>query len=585
MRRIFANWLAAICHVIPSVTRAVVVATVPEKQGLELIASWPQSESEFSDLQTLAEQNLSGRQDLGVENRGARKVTGEPLETITYPLGNVAGRQLALAIEYLGRSSAMSKAVQLQLDGAAAVLEPVYDSLTDAANKPLITTMQLVASCLEHERYLSAATEAMTELANLFSCDRVSFGRLQDSLVQVDAVSHSARFDHRANVIREIGECMHEAAVQNTILSYPCPNGVPFIIRCHDELAEKHHVQSIVTIPFGIKKIAGAITFERKNGPQFEQKTIERLQQIVTLVGPLLTIRHSDEQPFWATLKKQTLRWLKDILGPRHLTAKVLVGCAVLGLLLSSIIQGEYNIAADARLEAKTQRVVVSSQDGYIAHAEVRPGDVVQKGEVLGALDDKDLLLQRKKWTSQLEQLQTEYRDALAKHDRSTISITNAKILQAEAQVQLIDEQLIRTRFVAPFDGLIVSGDLSQALGSPVERGQILFTVAPLDSYRIILQVDERDIGHVTGDQQGILVLSGMPERPLPFSVQKITPVSIAEEGRNYFSVEAAVDENSDLLRPGMEGVAKIKAGEKKLLWIWGHGIWNWLRIRFWSLF
>ena len=73
--------------------------------------------------------------------------------------------------------------------------------------------------------------------------------------------------------------------------------------------------------------------------------------------------------------------------------------------------------------------------------------------------------------------------------------INRAKIDQAEAQIALLDEQLARTKVVAPFNGVIMKGDLSQSLGSPVEHGQVLFEVAPLESYRVIVQVDERDIG------------------------------------------------------------------------------------------
>ena len=143
---------------------------------------------------------------------------------------------------------------------------------------------------------------------------------------------------------------------------------------------------------------------------------------------------------------------------------------------------------------------------------------------------------------------------------------------------------MLRTQLTAPFDGLVVSGDLTQALGSPVERGQVLFTVAPLDVYRILLQIDERDIGNVAQGQQGSLVLSSMPEKDHAFAVGKITPVSTAEEGRNYFQVEAKITEGSEMLRPGMEGVAKITVDRKPLIWIWTHRLLDWLRLTFWKL-
>ena len=41
---------------------------------------------------------------------------------------------------------------------------------------------------------------------------------------------------------------------------------------------------------------------------------------------------------------------------------------------------------------------------------------------------------------------------------------------------------------------VVVSGDLTQSLGAPLERGQVMLELAPLDAYRVTLQVDERDI-------------------------------------------------------------------------------------------
>ena len=54
-------------------------------------------------------------------------------------------------------------------------------------------------------------------------------------------------------------------------------------------------------------------------------------------------------------------------------------------------------------------------------------------------------------------------------------------------------------------------GDLSQSLGSPVERGEVLFEVAPLDDYRIIVEIDERDISMVSAGQLGTLTLAALP--------------------------------------------------------------------------
>jgi multidrug resistance efflux pump len=160
--------------------------------------------------------------------------------------------------------------------------------------------------------------------------------------------------------------------------------------------------------------------------------------------------------------------------------------------------------------------------------------------------------------------------------------ILAAQMRQAQAQLSLVEEKLERSRITAPIAGLVVSGDLSQRLGTPVESGETLFEIAPLDAYRVVIQVDERDIAFVRVGQIGRMVLTGRPGDPIPFKVGNVTAISEQQDGRNVFRVEAEVDKTAASLRPGMEGVGKIVAGERSILWVWTHGFTDWLRLSLW---
>jgi multidrug resistance efflux pump len=225
----------------------------------------------------------------------------------------------------------------------------------------------------------------------------------------------------------------------------------------------------------------------------------------------------------------------------------------------------------------------VAPFDGYITAARVRAGDLVQAEDILCTLDDRDLKLAQLKWHSQKEQYVKQYHLAMAQGNAAQVKIITAQIAQAEAELALVQDQLVRTQVRAPFAGVVVSGDLSQSVGAPVERGQVLFKVAPLDTYRVLLQVDERDTAEVAVGQRGHLVLSALPTDPLPFTIDKITPVSVAREGRNYFRVEAQLDHTPPHLRPGLEGVGKITIGRRLLLWNWTRRGIDWLRLFAWS--
>jgi len=129
----------------------------------------------------------------------------------------------------------------------------------------------------------------------------------------------------------------------------------------------------------------------------------------------------------------------------------------------------------------------------------------------------------------------------------------------------------------------VVSGDLRQLIGTPVEQGKVLFEIAPLDAFRVVLQVDEREIAQLAQGQQGELVLSGIPGERFKFTVKQVTPVAVAQEGHNFFRVEAQMDGGLHRLRPGMEGVGKVKAGRQSLIWIWTHSLVDWLKLSLWT--
>jgi RND family efflux transporter MFP subunit len=241
-------------------------------------------------------------------------------------------------------------------------------------------------------------------------------------------------------------------------------------------------------------------------------------------------------------------------------------------------------VTADARVEGEVQRAITAPFQAYVRDTKVRAGDAVRKGELLARLDDRDLQVERARLTAQREQLAQQYRDAMARQERAQVRVTSAQIAQTEAQLALVEEQLARTEVLAPFDGLLVSGDLTQSLGAPLERGQVMLEIAPLDVYRVVLQVDERDIADVRLGQRGELVLTSMPGSRYAVTVAKITPVSTAREGRNVFRVEATLEKQAVArLRPGMEGVVKIEVEERRLAGIWTRRLVDWLVLKRWT--
>jgi multidrug resistance efflux pump len=244
----------------------------------------------------------------------------------------------------------------------------------------------------------------------------------------------------------------------------------------------------------------------------------------------------------------------------------------------------DYWVGAPARLEGAIQRALVAPTDGFLKSAHVRPGDAVRADQVLAEMVEQDLELEQRKLESEIAQHENALRGALSRGDRTLYATSAAKADSAAAQLALIAEQRLRGRVRAPFDGVVIKGDLTQSLGAPVQRGEVLLTLAPSGEYRLIIEVDERDIAHLQAGQSGVLALSALPGSQSEFKVARVTPLASARDGRNFFEVEGKLDALPAGVRPGLSGVAKIHTGERAFGWVWGHRLVDWISLKLWAL-
>jgi hypothetical protein len=456
----------------------------------------------------------------------------------------------------------------------------------EAARLRVKLIMQFVSVLLEREDFGDAATALVTEIGSQLGCDRVTLGISRRGKVRVEAVSHSMQFDRQANLMTATALAMTEALDQREPIVYPADrDGRLAATFAHAELAQLTGAGGVVTLPLiNNARTIGALTLERAPGFHFDAPTIELLEGLGAMLGPIVDLRLSHSQGLLAHAGDSARQTWRRLAGPGHAAFKLVLLLIGATLLFLSLADGSYRIAADARIEGEIQRALTAPFQGYVREARHRAGDTVKQGELLARLDDRDLRLERSRLEAQKDQLGKQYREAMAKRDRSLVRVVASQVEQVEAQLGLVDEQLSRTEVLAPFDSVLVSGDLTQALGAPLERGQVLFEVAPLDGYRVILEVDERSITDLKVGQHGELVLSSMPGTRYPIAVKKITPVSTAKDGRNFFRVEASLQaESGARLRPGMAGVAKVHVEERRLIWIWTRELVQWLTLKAWT--
>ncbi|MGZ5259988.1 MAG: efflux RND transporter periplasmic adaptor subunit, partial [Burkholderiales bacterium] len=301
------------------------------------------------------------------------------------------------------------------------------------------------------------------------------------------------------------------------------------------------------------------------------------------ITGPILELKWESERSWRERLLRSLRVNARRLVEPGNGVAKMGVAVAIAILLALLFVPVQYRIGAQARIEGSIQRALVAPSDGFLRQVYARPGDIVKANQVVAELGGEDLRLERRKLESELTQHENAASAALSRADRTQFVINQAKADEARAQLGLVDAQLSRARIVAPFDGIVIKGDLSQSLGAPLRRGDVLLTVAPAHEFRLLIDVDERDIGGVRSGQKGSVALGAL-DRTLTFDVVRVTPVASTREDRNVFEVEGKLRETASTLRPGLQGVAKLEAGYRPLAWIWTHRLVDWMRMTLWSV-
>jgi len=584
-----SSWLLIQCETIGGVSDGVVLLQKPGTAEFAPVAFYPEAPGDRTHLAEVSERALK-------DGRGVvlpREVPGDPASNepryqLGYPIrleGQVRG---AIGLDMDARPNAQLQVAMRDLQWGSGWLEVLLRRHADPMEAARLRTklaLDLVSTLLGQPGLKDSSAAFATELATRLGCDRVALGVLRGRRIRLCAVSHSAQFDERANLLRAVEAAMEEAVDQSeVVVSPPARDNLPVVSHAHEVLLRESGAASAVTFPLSSgDNVIGALSLERSAGYRFDVPTLELCEAVAAVAGPIVELKRRSEENLAVHAAAAVAQAWKKLVGPGHPAWKLTAACVAATAAFLALATGAFRVAADVTVEWTVQRAITAPFNGYVKDAPLRAGNLVKAGQTIGRFEDRELQLERVKLVSQREQFQRQHREAMAKHGRAQVEILGAQLAQVEAQLALIEEQLARVAMLAPFDGVIVSGDLSQNLGAPVERGQVLFEIAPLDGYRIVLRVDERDIGHVEVGQRGELAVTAMPGELASFTVTNVTPVNLAKEGRNFFRVEARLDGDGARLRPGMAGVGKIHVDERKLIWIWTRTLTDWVRLKLWS--
>jgi multidrug resistance efflux pump len=525
-----------------------------------------------------------------VQEPADSQIEGTPRHyQILIPLQNRSAVRAAAVYRLKARTPQRLLLSQARLETTSLLLNHHELRLAMRLQHDIVDRLRCVLEVLDvfnrPKRFLGAAMALCNEMAARLGCQRVSLGLLKGRSVQVRAMSHADTFSRKMQAVQAIEAAMEECFDQDLEVIHPAVESAVYASRASARLAEQHGPASIASLPLREDgDVKGVITLERAPERPFDSLAeIEIARLICDLCAPRLLDLQGSDRWLGTRAVSDVRKYAGAFLGPEHTWIKLAAGVVFLAVLLLATLKGDYRIKAPFTFEARHRMAVVTPFDTFAKEIVVEPGDRVDGGQtLLGSLETSELRL--KLAALKAEQLGYRKQMAAAMRDRNTAEaqIAEAQSDKAAAEIRLIEKKIEQATLVAPISGWVVSEDLKQQIGAPVETGEILFEIASIDALRAELYVPENAIARVMPEQRGELAAVGHPDQRVGFTVERINPIAEVIDQQNVFRVRARLSEHRDWMRPGMKGEGRIFAGKKSYLWIFSHHLVDWLRMKLW---
>jgi len=245
------------------------------------------------------------------------------------------------------------------------------------------------------------------------------------------------------------------------------------------------------------------------------------------------------------------------------------------------------------------EEVLLSSEIiGKVAALYVEEGDKVADGQLVLQVDDKNLLagleqseaavrlntIDIERQEVRIDNLRRQHQRTKSLYERNMVgdeeydTIANQlalaeidlkssreRLLQAEAQLEQVLDQLSKTQIVSPLNGVVTSLDIKvgeTAIASSTNiPGSSLMTIANPESIYVEVLVDEADVANIAMGQRAEIVAIAYPDEPMQGIVRYIANTAKVEPGRQGLTFVVKIDiqdPGSVVLRPGMSSRAEI---------------------------
>lgn len=436
--------------------------------------------------------------------------------------------------------------------------------------------MDLVKSLDETDSLTGAGIVIVNHICRLFEAEQVAFSYVDSAGTnRLIAISDVEQLELGSEVSKTAQAACDRAIQLAQALVYPATESDADQSMMLEQYCRVNRIGGGVCIPLfrDDKTPIGAILIGGKADRICQPKFLEYASRVIELLsGHLNTVLKANRSAA-SSAKEGIARFLKRSIGKKML---MLIGV----LALAMLIPMPYRIGADCQLEPVVRRFVAAPYDGILETSLVESGAIVEKDQLLARMDGRALRIELLGVQADLQAARKRRDSALAIGNVAQSHIARSEMKRYESQIELLKERLQNIEIRSPIKGIVVSGDLDKAEGAPLNVGQSLFEVGPLDEMVAEIRIPESEIRFVKPDSRVTIKLNAYPFRTFVGTVRNIHTRSEIVDDKNVFVAEVIMENGEFQLRPGMQGTAKIKSGTYPLGWNLFHNAWE--KARYW---
>ena len=419
------------------------------------------------------------------------------------------------------------------------------------------------------------------EVKGVLDFERVFFGFEKGGKVKMRQISDEDYFDRKSNLVRAAQMAMTEALERMQTVLYNGPEGNEVAYEGHAALFQEDPKLCTISVPVkDDREGIGVLTCQRSLDRPFGVAEQRFLEVLCGQCGPVIGLTRRAQAGPWGKLAGWWGQALKNVEGGKEKATALLAAVVLVVLLWAVFGRLDFKVKGDCVMRPQVTQYYSAPFGGKLRSVDVLPGDSVTKGEPLFSLDDETATLDCRKEEGELMALEGRLAALYSAGRMDEYNIAQGQKEQVSARLALLKFDIESAVVRAVEGGVVLGPDLSQKLGSTLERGQEMLQVGS-HTHLVEIRLSQWDVRYVEAGQEGHFALKAEPARKLPIVIGRIRPTSEAVEKQNVFITEAIVSAPEGIFyKPGMEGAASIAIRRASPIWIFTRKFLHWLRYK-----